>query len=291
MKSETRQCQNYKQLHYQKVKYELKKIGIILFLIFSLLPIQKIFAQDSNTGFVSGNIWYSQDPFEEEDKIKIYTFIFNPDSRELSGTVIFFDKTVLLGKKEFTLPAKTANDISIDWTVTVGDHTIFAKIENAKFLVSKGKYEEVYLAENETEKNSRTVSKKIISKENPEVNSETNTGTTVSDIKKIIEEKTPNFIAEPIVSTVSTLEEFRINTNIASDNKKEEIKSEIKILDAKKTTSKENTKTNPLLKPLKYVEVFLLTIFSLILNNKILFYGFLIVIVFFILRFIWKKIF
>ena len=165
------------------------------------------------------------------------------------------------------------------------------KIENAKFLVSKGKYEEVYLAENETEKNSRTVSKKIISKENPEVNSETNTGTTVSDIKKIIEEKTPNFIAEPIVSTVSTLEEFRINTNIASDNKKEEIKSEIKILDAKKTTSKENTKTNPLLKPLKYVEVFLLTIFSLILNNKILFYGFLIVIVFFILRFIWKKIF
>ena len=269
----------------------LKKIGTILFLIFSLLPIQKIFAQDSNTGFVSGNIWYSQDPFEEEDKIKIYTFIFNPDSRELSGTVIFFDKTVLLGKKEFTLPAKTANDISIDWTVTVGDHTIFAKIENAKFLVSKGKYEEVYLAENETEKNSRTVSKKIISKENPEVNSETNTGTTVSDIKKIIEEKTPNFIAEPIVSTVSTLEEFRINTNIASDNKKEEIKSEIKILDAKKTTSKENTKTNPLLKPLKYVEVFLLTIFSLILNNKILFYGFLIVIVFFILRFIWKKIF
>src|SRR3989338_6753006 len=182
----------------------LKKIGTILFLIFSLLPIQKIFAQDSNTGFVSGNIWYSQDPFEEGDKIKIYTFIFNPDNRELFGTVIFFDKTILLGKKDFTIPAKTANDISIDWTVTVGDHTIFAKIENAKFLVSKGKYEEVYLAENETEK------------------------------------KTPTFITEPIASTVNTLEEFRINTNIASDNKKEEIKNEIKILDAKKTTSKEN---------------------------------------------------
>ena len=60
---------------------------------------QKILAQSSNTGFVPGNIWYSKDPFEEGDKVKIYTFIFNPDSRELSGTVIFFDKTVLLGKK------------------------------------------------------------------------------------------------------------------------------------------------------------------------------------------------
>ena len=269
----------------------LKKIGTILFLIFSLLPIQKIFAQDSNIGFVSGNIWYSQDPFEEGDKIKIYTFIFNPDNRELFGTVIFFDKTILLGKKDFTIPAKTANDISIDWTVTVGDHTIFAKIENAKFLISKGKYEEVYLAENETEKSSRTVSKKIISKENSETSSETNTGTTVLDIKKIIEEKTPTFITEPIASTVNTLEEFRINTNIASDNKKEEIKNEIKILDAKKTTSKENTKTNPFLKPFKYVEVFLLTVFSFILNNTILFYGILTIVVFFILRFIGKKIF
>ena len=270
----------------------LKKIGTILFLIFSLLPIQKIFAQDSNIGFVSGNIWYSQDPFEEGDKIKIYTFIFNPDNRELFGTVIFFDKTILLGKKDFTIPAKTANDISIDWTVTVGDHIIFAKIENAKFLVSKGKYEEVYLAENETEKSSRTVSKKITSKsENSNINSETTAGTTVSDIKKIIEEKTPTFIAEPIVSTVSTLEEFRINTNIASDNKKEEIKNEIKALDAPKNVSKENVKTNPFLKPFKYVEVFLLTVFSFILNNTILFYGILTIVVFFILRFIGKKIF
>jgi len=269
----------------------LKKIGTILFLIFSLLPIQKIFAQDSNIGFVSGNIWYSQDPFEEGDKIKIYTFIFNPDNRELFGTVIFFDKTILLGKKDFTIPAKTANDISIDWTVTVGDHTIFAKIENAKFLISKGKYEEVYLAENETEKSSRTVSKKIISKENSETSSETNTGTTVLDIKKIIEEKTPTFITEPIASTVNTLEEFRINTNIASDNKKEEIKNEIKALDAPKNVSKENVKTNPFLKPFKYVEVFLLTVFSFILNNTILFYGILTIVVFFILRFIGKKIF
>ena len=73
--------------------------------------------------------------------------------------------------------------------------------------------------------------------------------------------------------------------------KKEEIKNEIKALDAPQNASKENVKTNPLLKPFKYVEVFLLSVFSFILNNTILFYGLLVIIIFFILRFIWKKIF
>ncbi len=270
----------------------LKRIGIVLFLIFSLLPIQKLLAQVSNVGFVPGNIWYSKDPFEEGDKIKIYTFIFNPDVRELSGTVIFFDKTVLLSKKDFIIPAKTANDVSVDWTVTAGDHTIFGKIENSKFLVSKGKYEEVYLAENETEKSSRTVSKKIILK-STDANSKTDntTFTPISDIKKIIEEKTPNFIIEPIISTTNSLETFRENLNITSENKKEELKKEIEALKDVKITPKEKTNTSPFLKPFKYVEIFFLTIFSFISNNKILFYGIIIIVLYFLLRFVWKKIF
>lgn len=253
---------------------------------------QNILAQSSNTGFVSGNIWYSKDPFDEGDKIKIYTFVFNPDNRELSGTVIFFDKTVLLGKKDFTVSAKSANDISVDWTVTAGDHTIFGKIENAKFLISAGKYQEVYLAENETEKSSRTVSKKIVSKTTD------TTGTSVSDIAKTIQEKTPDFIIKPITSSVDILETFREDLNTSSENKKEELKNEIKELDNPNLTvklSKDNTTiktdTNSFLKPFKYIQIFFLTIFSFIVSNKILFYGLILVILFFILRFIWKKIF
>jgi hypothetical protein len=165
----------------------LKKAGIILFLIFSLFPTQNIFAQNKNTGFVSGNIWYSKDPFEEGDKVKIYTFVFNPDVRELSGSVIFFDKTTLLGKKDFTIPAKGADDVSIDWTVSTGDHSIFAKIENAKFLISKGNYEEVYLAENETEKSTSSVSKKIVANTLSQIKD--NKDSIISVIQKIIEVK------------------------------------------------------------------------------------------------------
>jgi hypothetical protein len=268
----------------------LKKLGIILFLIFSLLPIQKIFAQTANTGFVSANIWYSKDPFEEGDKIKIYTLIFNPDARELSGTVFFFDNTILLGKKDFTIAAKTADDISIDWTVNAGDHTIFGKIENAKFLVSKGKYEEVYLAENQTEKSSRTVSKKIISNAtNTKSNSQTNdpVSSVISDIK-IITDKTPDFITQPIASATNTLEQFRTNANLTANSKTEEVKNEIKTLDNAPVTLDSKTATSTLLKPFKYAELFFLSVFSFIFNNKILFYGILAIIVFSLLRSFWK---
>lgn len=264
----------------------LKKIGIILFLIFSLFPIQKIFAQSANTGFVSANIWYSKDPFAEGDKIKIYTLIFNPDTRQLSGTVDFFDNTVLLGKKDFTVAANATNVVSINWTVTAGDHTIFGQIENAKFLLSDGNYETVSLAENQTQKSSRTVSKKITS--NAGTNS---TSPSVADIGKIIEEKTPSFITEPLVSAVNALEEFRTNTNIVSDNKKVEVQNEIKALNNTVTTPKEAVPQNSVLQPFKYVELFFLSIFSFILSNKILFYGVLAIIVFYILRFIWNLFF
>ncbi|MFA5937134.1 MAG: hypothetical protein WC822_04625 [Candidatus Paceibacterota bacterium] len=257
-----------------------KKVGIVLFLIFSFFPVQNILAQVSNTGFVSGNIWYSKDPFEEGDKIKIYTFLFNPDVRELSGTVNFFDNTTLLGKREFKIPAKGADDISIDWTVTAGDHTIFGKIENAKFLISKGKYEEINLSLNETEKSSRIVSKKIVPK---------STGTEINTIT--------NSITQPLTSTIDRIEELREDTKVLSENKKEEVKKEIKALDdthLENLPSNKNSTiktTNPILKPFKYVELLFLSISSLILNNKILFYGIFAIIIFFILRYIWNIVF
>ena len=271
---------------------KIKKIILVLFLIFSILPMQKIFAQSSNTGFVSGNIWYSKGPFEEGDKVKIYTFVFNPDSRELSGTVIFFDKTVLLGKKEFIIPAKEAEDVSIDWTVTAGDHVIFGKIENAKFLISDNKYEEVYITENETEKSSHTVSKKITSTATDTISEINNAiSSSISDITKIVGEKTPDSIAQPMVLGASTIENFRQNIVVASENKKEEVKKEIKTLENAKVTLDSKTAENTLLKPFKYVELFFLTIFSYITNNQILFYGILIIVAFFLLRYVWKKVF
>ena len=281
----------------------MRKLLIILFLFCSIFPL-KILAQDSNVGFVSGSIWYSKDPFLEGDKIKIYTLVFNPDKRELSGNVIFFDQTVFLGKEDFVVPGNGLKEVHINWTATVGSHKIFAKIENSKFLISVGKYEDVYLSNNETEKSSRNVSKKILLKNNtPETN---NPGTTTTadnsssdlglmeNIKNTLIEKTPSFISSPINSTALALENFRENLNTVSENKSEVLKKEIEILKtADETSPQKNPEPmqNKIQKPFKQLELFLFTLLSAILKSKFLFYGILIGLFFLILNFIWRKIF
>ncbi len=269
-----------------------KKIYIILILVLCLLPIFKINAQSSSAGFVPGDIWYSKNEPEEGDKIKIYTVLFNPDEREFSGTVIFFDKNIFLGKKIFTVKGMTVKDISIDWTASVGSHSIFAKIENAKFLISPNKYEEVYLSGNQTEENKFTVKKKIIPNENELNNLKENilnTGSkSIENIGNLIEEKTPDIITESTITSVNTLEKFRENVGNLIKKTKEETKEEIEAL---KNKTEETEESNRFLTPFKYIKFFLLSLFSFIFNTQIIFYGLSLIIVFFVLRYIWRLIF
>ena len=267
----------------------LKKVGIISLLFVCLLPANEINAQITNAGFIPGNIWYSKDPFEEGDKIKIYTLIFNPDARELSGMVNFYDKTTILGKKSFVVAGKSVKDISIDWTVDAGAHNIFAKIENAKFLISTGKYENVNLTENQTEESSRTINKKIVPKL-PDIIGDSATDGQIAKVQNVILENTPDFITKPIIEAVNSLEKIRGSAGTFSRNKKEEISNQIKALNNEEVLP--NPESNAKLqKPLKYIEFFFLAIFSIILDNKWIFYIALALVVFFLIRFIWRRIF
>ena len=115
----------------------------------------------------------------------------------------------------------------------------------------------------------------------------------VSNIAKTIEEGIPNFVTKPITFTIDKLEKFRKNINIIGELENKKIKNEIKSLNAlekNKITSNSKTTINSFLKPFKYVELFFLSISLFILNNKIIFYGILLIIIFIILRYIWNKI-
>jgi len=264
-----------------------KKLSLAFLLLLFLLPINNLKAQVSNVGFVPSNIWYSKDPFVEGDKIKIYTLIFNPDARELSGTVIFFDNDTLLGTKKFVLPAKSANDISIDWTVTAGDHTIYAKMENAKFFIAKGKYEEIYVAENQTEKSKRTVAKTIIEKTKSDSTEVVTNSDPIANINNFVKEKTPPAVSNTIDSTVNVLEKTRENIKENVVDKKDEVKKEISALNE----NKGENNSSKVMKPLKYVELFFLNLFSFITTNKTIFYCLILLVTFLILRFLWRLIF
>ena len=281
----------------------VRKFLIVLFILLSFSPLSKINAQTttSNAGFASANnIWYSEDPFQEGDNVGIYTLVFNPDDKELSGTVVFFDKDVVLGTKDFKVTANGVEGIHINWIATVGSHTIFGRIQNAKFLTSDKTYIDAYLAQNETTKSSRTVLTKIVPVSPSPITTDSNSnanGTNSGIIQNVagaIKSEIPTSIIQPVSSASNALEKFRTSSGSSLTKTKDKIKDEIKALDNNKNPSNSNSKNasqDKIFKPFKYVELFFLSLFSFIFKSQILFYGILLLLTFFILRFIWRKIF
>ncbi|MCX6757955.1 MAG: hypothetical protein NTZ44_03700 [Candidatus Nomurabacteria bacterium] len=276
-----------------------KIIFVFLFIILSFGIKLNIIYGATNAGFVQANIWYSKDPFEEGDQIRIHTFVFNPDTRELSGVIEFLDNETILGKKSFKAPTSGIAEVSIPWTVTAGDHLIYAKIESAKFTISTGKYQDVLLSENETEKSKRFVAKKIVlntnidSQNNKTVatNTDTNIALTskIDDITNSITDKTPTSITKPILSVTNGIEGVRIKTGDSLSNIEDSAKQELQKVN--KDIINKGATTDKIKKPFIYVKLFLSTLFSAIFNSMILFYSLLFVIIFFFSRFLWRKFF
>lgn len=281
-----------------------KAFTIMLILIF-LLPIFKLNAENATAGFISGNIWYSQDPFKEGDNIKIHTIVYNTDKRELTGTIFFFDGTLFLGNRSLSVPPKSSVDVAIDWKVTAGNHSIFAQIQNAKFLLTNGEYENASLLEIKSEESKRNVEK--ILPETKEVAKSNNVSD--SSIVNMVKDNTPAIVSKTINTTTNLLENIRDNVNIKSTENKTKVKAELqkinkttnntdkkdinKISPSKKdaVVEKTNTKQNIFLKPFIYAKLFFFSLFAFITGSKIVFYGLVILIVFSILRFIWRLIF
>jgi hypothetical protein len=320
---------------------KFKLFSLILLALFSPLFSK---AQISNVGIIPANIWYSQDPFEDGDKVKIYTVVFNSDHRQLSGTVIFFNHEILLGTQKFTVPPKSMVDVSIDWIASAGNNKIFAKIENARFLISENNYEEVYLAKNQTEESERSIEKKIVIVEEEEEEEENNnTENNESRVSDFIKEKTPAVVSDNVKKTSLFLEDVRLDIKDDLEEKKEIVKKEIKKINSTEKTPEESIKEKNELKkeevekesdlkeenteekseaekniftgkttvkkspldeskkteeikkkitnPLKQIELFLLNFLYFIISNKVIFYSILVLLTFFIIRFLWRLIF
>lgn len=258
------------------------------------------FAQSTKIGFVKDSIWYSKDPFFEGDKIKIYTLLWNPENQEFIGAVNFFDDTILLGKKDFKIAPTTAQIISIEWVVTAGSHKIFAKIDNPKLVTGKSTFEEVYVKIDETDKSSRTATREVSLPDLPSIKEtlkeSIGDGGYANTIKNFGEntlEKVPDFIAEPISRWLGGVDNFRANIAEVSKNQEEKVTEQIGMIKIAKMPSQEPTesKNTRILKPLKYLELFFLALFSMIFENKIFFYVVSILLILLILKYIWGRVF
>jgi hypothetical protein len=186
----------------------MKRI-ILLSIFFLLLGANPAFAQNSDlgeAGFLPGNIWFSKKKVAEGETTAIHTAVFNNTAGKLSGTVEFYDKDILLGKKDFTLDPDTLKVVSMDWKATSGDHSFSAKITNSQSILPGGEKEKIYLSSSSTGNLKNTISAKALDDLGLSSGA---IGEQAGRVGDFIKKYTPAFITDFFKNTFSKIEGFR----------------------------------------------------------------------------------
>lgn len=282
----------------------------IIFTLFLSLP-QYIEAA-TNTGFIPGQIWYSKENLVEGETVNIHTAVWNGEKESFMFKVEFYDKNIILGTREVSLKSLELKDVYIPWKITAGDHIISAKIISSS-INNSGTIEKITVNRNTTS-NDKLFIPVLVKNYLDQPLSET-------DALKIQIEKTSaeinNFVPEEISSTVSTsfnaIDDLRNKTLTQIDEAKEETKIELDLIKKEEAAavSTTNKKTNvdgsvkgtsvdssiqkiniedATKKPITYLKLFFLSVLAFIFGNKFVFYGLLTLLVFLILRAIYRKI-
>ena len=276
------------------MKNKIKKyFGYLLIVISVFLSSTSYVFADASSGFIPGQIWYSSEELVAGETVNIHTAVWNAEKNSISVKVQFYDKSVILGTRDITLASLELKDVYIPWKVTSGDHVISAKITSSIATVS-GKKENVTLERSSTSNDKQFVP--VVAKnekgeevENSIENKLENTG---EKINEMLPEEVSTFISDKFTA----IEDFRVEKSDKVDIAKEKAQTEMDIIKSKevaegdsKTVASSTNIEDATEKPITYIKLFLFTALSFILGSKIVFYGLSIVIIFLILRSIYRK--
>ncbi|MFA6514818.1 MAG: hypothetical protein WCT42_00960 [Candidatus Paceibacterota bacterium] len=266
-----------------------------LIIIFTILSLPAYAETEVNSGFIPGQIWYSKLTLIEGETVNIHTAVWNGEKDLLSAKIEFYDKNVILGSRDVTLKPLELKDIYIPWKITSGDHVISAKIISSISTIS-GKKEKVVPDRSVTSLDRQFVSVIAKDSEGAAVGSSDSLlkdqiDKTTSEINKIIPEK----VSTSVSKSFTSLDDLRDKTFTQVDAIKKETKEEIaSIINKEKAISqsldKKASTGDGTEKPIAYIKLFLFGVLSFVFGNKIIFYGLLLFIVFYIIRAIYRKI-
>ena len=278
----------------------MKKFGFIIscFIFSTIFFAGYVFADNANTGFIPGQIWYSKQPLIEGVTVDIHTIVWNGDVASLSATVEFYDKNVILGSRSVVVAKGSMKDVYVPWKVTAGDHAISASITSSK-IVSGDTSKSITLDRRTTGEDKQFVSKVIETVDGVPASSGDIIKNKVLETTSKIDNIIPDAINTPVKGVFASIDNFRTDTDNKIENSKVDTQNAIDKLNNiynSKTNPKVNSSSNPntgisgTQKPIAYVKLFLLGVAGFIFHNKWIFYLVCAFLLFIILRFIYRKI-
>ncbi len=268
----------------------MKKILPIIIIFVTFLFSHTAFAL-SSVSFVEQPLWFSSDTFVDGQTVSIYTALFNQEPSYLVGTASFYDRSVLLGEKQFTIKPRTVETVSFDWKIIPGEHIISITVAKLSRINAQGVKESIASDPITIE------GKKILVGETPTQmtvqESLPNTATEVLTQVDTAQTKALSLIPAPVQKVFETVfsgvEKFRSNTALAVSTNRNTLKSQIidqEIQDAANSTGDNAIAKyegnvgqhtvdakSAFSKPFEQVRLFFLNIGTMFFSNKFLFYG------------------
>lgn len=247
-----------------------------------------VFAETSN-GFILDQIWYSQNSFTEGETVKIYTAVWNGNDSSLSAKVEFYDKNVILGTRDIVVSPDELKEVSVSWKITSGDHLISAKIISSS-LTTDGKKETVIIDKNTT-KSDRQFIPVVVKKEDGEsIPSNEIIKDELSKVGEKINEVVPTSISTPVLNSLDSVDSFRDQTlNKILDSKEKVQEKILEYKDFADGTKAQNLESATE-RPIAQVKLFFLKVLEFIFSHKFVFYGLVVLLIFYFLRFLYRKI-
>ena len=271
-----------------------KSFLAIIFLFYFALALPSYAELSNNSGFISGQIWYSKDILKEGETVNIHTAVWNGEKDQLSVKVEFYDKNVILGVRDITINSLELKDVYVPWKITSGDHTISAKIIYSITTVS-GEKKNIVLVRNETSDDKKFIPAEIKKETNASVGSENKLEEKALKVGSQISDILPENVNSSIENNFNKLEVLREETLKDVVAIKDKAQEDVNLIKGNNPSAVEilNEKKDVeyiVKKPIAYIKLFLFSILSFIFDNKIIFYGLLIIIIFYLLRYTYRKI-
>lgn len=271
----------------------MKKFLFCFIFLFSFLSFSTTLAS-TDTGIIPGSIWYSKDKLVEGDKVQIYTALWNGDTNTVLFKVEFHDGETLLGTRDVSIPSQTLSSVSVSWTVTSGDHTIYAKIISSTVGASK---QNINPSNTKTEEDKQFVPIVLKTIDGKPSDTKDVLNNEINKVQDKIESVIPQSVIEPVSNKLSSLENVRDDTYKKIEETRTQTKKEIDTFQKQnkdKKTEKVVNKNPDIFesthKPLTYIKMALFSILALVFGYKIIFYGLLILLFLFILNILYDKI-
>ncbi|MEK7143280.1 MAG: hypothetical protein AAB756_00445 [Patescibacteria group bacterium] len=275
-----------------------KKLLILLFILFFFgSPVTQAEEKIGNAGFTPGNIWYSKDPFFAGDVVIVHTMVFNSGLDEISGTVEFYDAVTLLGKIPFNIsPGGGFKNVTMEWKVNEGYHKIFALIQAPK-VMRNGVANTITLDYYKTNESERFVKAREAKAESATTTVENYFDEKINFAKEYADKNLPAPISQTVNAVGAALENVRVASKTWVDKKGADVnKNIVKLKEAETKESALKEKDGgitvaSLEKPFNYMYALALSAASSVFDSKLFFYGGLLVLIFFVIRFIKRKLF